>query len=133
MINYCDFDNVTCENKGVCRPLLLNYTCECVGNNFYSGRHCEIKSRKFIILNIVSKSFAYIAIIALTVVAMFVIIMDILKYCFGIDPVHHERERYRREKRAKKRKRPVIQRFIYVNAPSQASDGSISTNEGTIV
>jgi hypothetical protein len=133
MINYCDFDNVTCENKGVCRPLLLNYTCECVGNNFYSGRHCEIKSRKIIIFNIVSKSFAYIAIIALIVVAMFVIIMDILKYCFGIDPVHHERERYRREKRAKKRKRPVIQRFIYVNAPSQASDGSISTNEGTIV
>ncbi|UJR11646.1 hypothetical protein I4U23_015827 [Adineta vaga] len=47
------------------------------------------------------------------VVAMFVIIMDILKYCFGIDPVHEEREKIRRDKR---RKRPVIQRFTYVNA-----------------
>jgi len=51
------------------------------------------------------------------VVAMFVIIMDILEYCFGIDPVHEERERFQREKRKKKRK-PVIQRFVCVNAPS---------------
>jgi hypothetical protein len=43
---------------------------------------------------------------------MFVIIMDILKYSFGIDPVHEGRERVRQEKR-----KPVIQRFIYVNAP----------------
>ena len=48
-------------------------------------------------------------------VATFVVIMDILKYCFGIDPVADEREKLRREKNAKKRKRPVIQRFIYVN------------------
>ena len=50
-------------------------------------------------------------------VAAFVIIMDILKYCFGIDPTREELERIRREKRAKKRK-PVVQRFVYVNAPS---------------
>ena len=41
--------------------------------------------------------------------------MDILKYCFGIDPVSEEREQIQRKKRAKKRK-PVIQRFTYVNA-----------------
>jgi hypothetical protein len=50
-------------------------------------------------------------------VAMFIVIMDVLKYCFGIDPVHKERERRRRKKRGKKLK-PVIQRFTYVNAPS---------------
>jgi hypothetical protein len=131
MTNYCD--NVTCQNRGVCRPLLLDFKCECLVNNFYSGRRCEIKTRKIIILNIVSKSFAYIAIIAMTVVAMFVVIMDLLKYCFGIDPPHEERERLRRKKQMKKRKRPVVQRFIYVNALSEVSNIPISTIEQTNV
>ena len=68
----------------------------------------------------VSKSFAYVAVIALVCVVAFVITMDILKYCFGIDPVKEERERIRREKRMKNR-RPVIQRFTYVNAPTDPS------------
>jgi Notch-like protein len=105
-INYCL--NVTCMNNGVCEPLLLNYTCECLSNS-YSGRHCEITAKKIIIYKIVSKSFAYIAIIAMVSVAMFVVIMDILKYCFGIDSVSEERERFQREKRTKRRKRPVNQ------------------------
>jgi hypothetical protein len=65
-------------------------------------------------------------------VVIFVIVMDILKYCFGIDPVHEERELIRRQKQAKKRK-PVIQRFIYVNAPSPPSEQSIPTTEETTV
>jgi hypothetical protein len=102
-------------NNGVCRPLLLDYKCECL-SEYYSGRHCEIKTKKMIIFKFVSKSFAYIAIIAMASVITFVMIMDILKYCFGIDPVHVKRERYRRQKQARRRKCPVIQRFIYVNA-----------------
>jgi hypothetical protein len=43
--------------------------------------------------------------------------MDILKYCFGIDPVDKDRQQIRRKKQAIKRK-PVIQRFVYVDAPS---------------
>jgi hypothetical protein len=45
--------------------------------------------------------------------------MDILKYCFGIDPTKEELEKIRKAKAAAKRakRRPVIQRFIYVNAP----------------
>ncbi|CAF1262667.1 unnamed protein product [Rotaria sp. Silwood1] len=106
MINFCD--NVTCFNRGVCRPLLLSYKCECLGNS-YSGVHCQITSKKIIIYKIVTKSFAYIAIIAISLVAMFVITMDILKYCFGIDLTREELERYRREKRIKKRKLLMIQ------------------------
>jgi hypothetical protein len=60
-------------------------------------------------------------------VAMFVIIMDILKYCFGIDLTRKELEEVRRKKRAKKRK-PVIQRFVYVNGPL-SSEQPISTIE----
>ncbi|CAF2929625.1 unnamed protein product [Rotaria sp. Silwood2] len=91
MINFCD--NITCWNNGVCRPLLLHYKCECLGDS-YSGRHCEITSLKIKIYKIVSKSFSYVAIIAISCVVMFVIIMDILKYCFGIDPTREDLERY---------------------------------------
>ncbi|CAF1316991.1 unnamed protein product [Adineta ricciae] len=111
-INYCW--NATCLNKGVCFPLFMNYKCECVGD--YSGRHCEISSRRMIIHKIISKTVSYVTILVLIVTVMFFVIMDILKYCFGIDPVHQERERLRREKRMKKRK-PVIQRPVYVNPP----------------
>jgi hypothetical protein len=117
MINFCK--NNSCLNRAVCRPSVLNYTCECLDG--YSGQYCENIAKRIIIYKIVSKSLSYIAIIAIVSVAMFVLIMDILKYCFGIDPVEVERKRLRREKHAKRPKRPVIQRFVYVNAPSNVS------------
>jgi hypothetical protein len=112
MINYCE--NVICMNNGVCRPLFLNYTCECLGESF-SGRHCEITATKIKIFQRVSKSFALIAIIVIISVAMFIIIMDILKYWFGINPTRQDLKRIRRRKQAQKRKSPVVIRFIYVN------------------
>jgi uncharacterized membrane protein len=115
-------------NNGVCRPLFKNYTCECLGDS-YSGLHCEIISSKTQIYVIISKSFAYIAIIAMISVAMFVIIMDVLKYYFGIDPVQEERERIRRKKKNKQKKRtkpPAILRFSCFNArSSQKLDSTI--------
>ena len=115
MINYCH--NITCENNGVCRPSFMNYTCECLGESF-SGRHCEIVATKTKIRKFVVKSFGYIAIIFLVVVVAFFVIMDILKYCFGIDPTKDELDRIRRAKAMKRAKRaPLRQKFIYVNAP----------------
>ncbi|CAF0740637.1 unnamed protein product [Adineta ricciae] len=111
-INHCE----KCQNNGICRPLLNGYKCECVGN-YYSGTHCEFPSTKVKVYKIVSKSFGYVGIIAIVSVVLFVVIMDVLKYCFGIDPTREELIRYRREKRARKRQ-PVIQRFVYVNPPS---------------
>ncbi|CAF0831536.1 unnamed protein product [Adineta ricciae] len=107
-INYCW--TVTCHNRGVCRPLLGGYKCECLSGT--QGEHCEEITTKLRVHRIVSKSFAFIAILAMISVVLFVIIMDILKYFFAIDPTRREIERIRR---AKKR-RPVIQRFVYVNA-----------------
>ncbi|CAF0855754.1 unnamed protein product [Adineta ricciae] len=109
-LNYCQ--NVTCENNGVCRGLLLGYRCECLGHS-YSGRHCEFTDGSIILYKKVAKSFAYIAIIAMSLVALFVVFMDILKYCFGIDLV--DRDLPRRNK-VKKRRAPVILRFIYVDS-----------------
>ncbi len=125
-------EGVKCLNNGVCRPGLINYTCECLGDSYY-GPHCEFTATKIIIYKIVSKSFAYVAIIAMAIVAMFVVIMDILKYCFGIDLTRDDLERYRREKQARKRKRPVIQRFVYVNAPSESSEKTNATIEEATV
>lgn len=128
MINYCE--NITCENNGVCRPLLMNYTCECLGDS-YSGRHCENIATKIVILQAVSKTFAYVAIIAMICVVLFIVIMDILKYGFGIDPVREERERLQREREARRRK-PVIQRFVYVNKPTVAESSEETNTEATV-
>jgi hypothetical protein len=38
-----------------------------------------------------------------------VIIMDILKYCFGIDPTRDELERIRRMKQANQNGKPLVQ------------------------
>ena len=113
-VDYCQ--HIHCLNFGVCRSLLQNYTCECLSES-YSGRHCEITAQKITIRQVISKSFAYISIIAIGTVAMFVIIMDLLKYCLGIDPVK------RKLKHIPVRKRPkqvVIVRFIYIDAPTSS-------------
>ena len=124
---------MTCQNRGVCRPLFLDFRCECVGDNYYSGRYCETKTTKIIIFNIASKSCAYISILVMVSAAMFIVIMDVLKYCFGIDPTREDLERIRRAKLAKKRK-PVIQRFVYVNAPPPppSKDSNVTVAETTV-
>ena len=135
-INYCE--KVQCLNNGVCRPLLLNFTCECLGTS-YSGRYCEIISTQTVLRQTVSKSFSYIAILFLVLIASFFVIMDILKYGFGIDPAKDELERIRRQKRAQRRKPPppppVIQRFKYVDHPrsTTAKKRSIPTIAETTI
>jgi hypothetical protein len=57
---------------------------------------------------LISKSFAYIAIFAMVSVAMCIVIMDVLKYFFGIDSVGEEMKKMRKKNKRKKRK-PVIQ------------------------
>ena len=126
-INYCE--NATCYNRGVCRLALLNYTCECLAGS-YSGRHCEVAATSIVVYQFVSKSFAYVAIIALAAVVMFVVVMDVLKYCFGIDPTREELRRFRREKRAKRRT-PVVQRFVYVDAPRPPSPRPDTSTRGS--
>lgn len=117
---------MTCYNRGVCFSLSDGYICQCLGDNYYTGLHCEIKSSRIIFLHTFSKSCSYIAIIVIISAVMFIIIMDILKYYFGIDPVRKDLEEIRRKKRAKNRK-PVIQRFVYVNAPSENPSSIVTT------
>jgi hypothetical protein len=57
-------------------------------------------------------------------VAMFVFIMDVLKYYFGIDPVasmRQELESKKGKKHTKPKKPATIMRFRYVNASVEKS------------
>ena len=106
-INYCS--NATCFNQGVCQPLFLNYSCLCLGAG-YSGRYCEIASGRITALKLFSKSMAYIVIIAIVLLALFMMTLDVLKYCFGIDPT---------VSKPKEKKPRIAIRFIYVNKISE--------------
>jgi hypothetical protein len=108
---------VKCQNNGQCRQSLLDFTCECTLKDF-SGRYCEVKSNSVTTKQTVNRSFAYIAIIAMGAVAGFIVLLDILKYGFHIDPVDEERKRLQAEKDSKKKQPVIIQRFIYVNKPN---------------
>ena len=117
MIDFCN--QTKCENQGVCRPLVSRAICECVDG--YFGEFCQKHRGELITQKAASKSLAYIAIIALCCVVAFVVVLDILKYFFGIDPAKEERKRMREKKKRRKKRRPVVQRFIYIPAPTDPS------------
>lgn len=94
--------NITCENLGVCISTYLAWTCRCPDPEMYSGIYCEHQSSALIIKQILSKSFASIAIAAIGGVFVFVIVMDVLKYGFRIDPVDRERQLLRSEREEKR-------------------------------
>jgi hypothetical protein len=131
-INYCA--NITCKNNGVCRSLSNNYQCECLTSS-YSGRYCEITATGLITRQTISKSFAYIVIIFLISVLVFVITLDVLKYGFHIDPAEDIQRRKWRKGIQKKQKKPppVIKRFKYVNKPSAPPESSVDIVNETAV
>jgi hypothetical protein len=67
---------------------------------------------------------------------MFIIVMDVLKYGFGVDPVlpvRDEFRRYRRKKKLIKPKHHVVVRFVYVNPPVIQTENSTWTIAETTV
>ena len=119
MMNYCD--GVKCENRAVCQPSFRNYSCACLDTS-YSGRHCENVATSRVVLQAIARSFGCIGILSIAVVVGFIVVMDVLKYGFGIDPVKGERERIRRAKVMKRRKhQPMIQRFTYYHETPRRS------------
>ena len=112
-VNYCA--NVTCLNNGVCRSSGSSYTCECLGDN-YSGRFCEVTAGKATMHRVVAKSFAFVAIIAITAFAMIIIVMDVLKYCFGINIASADVLSLSSTKKATHHTRI---RFVYVPFPKE--------------
>lgn len=111
LVNHCW--NRTCQNNGQCRVLVGHSFCECLQGS-YSGDECEITAQRIVVLQYLSKSFGFVSILSISCVMILVIVMDLFKYGCGIDPVREERERLREEKRSRRR-RPKIERFIYVH------------------
>jgi hypothetical protein len=76
----------------------------------------------FLIGFISFKGFGYVAIIMLLIIVSFFVIMDVLKYVFGIDPVKTDRDAQRKKHQMKNKKKQnkskgptVAYRFHYVN------------------
>lgn len=101
----------------MCRPLVGTYKCECFGDMYY-GDHCQFTTKRILAIKFVAKTFSYVGILVIASFVMFIVVMDILKYGFGIDPVHEEREKLRRERRVKQRKIWTY-RYLYVNEPTK--------------
>ena len=114
--------NITCENRGMCFTVDFMWKCLCLDTSLYYGDYCQFKTNKLVIREILSKSFASIAIGVISTTCGFILIMDILKYFFHIDPVEYERESYRKRLDERRRARRQIKerepkfalRFQYV-------------------
>ncbi|CAF1233029.1 unnamed protein product [Adineta steineri] len=97
----------------------MSWSCICLTPSLYYGNYCEIQTSALKVKQALSRSFAGVAIAALVLTCSFVIIMDVLKYVFKIDPVKAERLKQIQAKKAVKSKAKakaanVAVRFQYV-------------------
>ena len=98
--------NHTCQNHGVCQSLPLGYVCHCLDGSF-SGSQCELVAKRIAILHRISQSLGYIAIVSIIAVATCVIVLDVLKYGFGIDPVESVSKKPSLRQGKKKSTKPI--------------------------
>lgn len=110
-INYCI--NVTCKNQGVCRSRKDGYECICLTPS-YSGSLCESVDTKLSLQKQFNQSFAFIAIIFLASVFIFVLTLDFLKFVLQIDVTEQYKIR-RRPRYSRIRRAHTIVRYNYVN------------------
>ena len=75
--------DVKCENDGVCQSRSVTYQCLCVSDS-YSGVYCEVVSGKIRMYRISALTIACASIAMIVGCATFVVVMDVLKYVFGI-------------------------------------------------
>ena len=113
-IDYCG--NITCENQGICQTVQMQWKCRCLDPSLYSGDYCQFKASALKVREILSRSFAGVAIGAIVLTCGFVVVMDFLKYAFRIDPIESERESYRRRREMQREAR----RPPKMNAPKMA-------------
>ncbi|CAF0764349.1 unnamed protein product [Adineta ricciae] len=106
--SHCEYEtnvcaNITCQNDGLCVSKYGNWSCVCTNSDLYSGTYCEYKSSSLRAKEVVSRSFACVAIGCISTVIAFIIIMDILKYGFKVNPAGSEIQTWREKKRLQRR------------------------------
>ena len=90
----------------------------------YSGRYCEITAVSLAARQIVSRSFAYVAIVCLVGVFVLVLVLDILKYVFHIGDFVNKTHGRRLKRSARKTKKPAVAiRFTYVHNVTITASG----------
>ena len=118
--------SIKCENGAKCVSSFGNWSCRCSNDQLYSGTYCENKASSLKAKEVVSRSFAAVAIACLATVITFVLVLDVLKYGFKIDAtandIETKRRQYYERRRDAQRKRmglnrpSVAVRFQYVHA-----------------
>jgi hypothetical protein len=82
--NVNDCLDIVCSNHGMCQDAINNFTCACfVG--FY-GNQCEEASIEIVLLQVVSKSFAIVAVMLIAGIAVLVVASDIHTYATSRKP-----------------------------------------------
>jgi hypothetical protein len=76
--NIDDCINIHCSNHGICQDEISSYSCLCF-NGFY-GSECEQKNVETVLLQVVSKSFATVAILLIAAIAGLFVASDIHTY-----------------------------------------------------
>lgn len=119
--NSCQYHK--CENGGQCLIVADEPVCQCLGDNFYSGERCQYRQTKLVVFETLSKSFSWLAIIIFYSFGLFIVLMGFLKYGLHINVTAKKSKEIQHEKhKTKKRKRrSIVQKFIYVNNPWAAN------------
>ena len=136
LVNFCR--NVTCVNGGVCRSRYNRGTCVC-NDDFYYGQYCELlKTSTNVRINLnrgdgrlswslpnrssLCVGIGWLMIFVLSTFVSYILLMDILKYVFGIDPVEVDRDHLSQRRFKARRKRcSVAIRFTYVPGSDSTS------------
>ena len=111
--------NITCENRGVCATIDMTWKCTCLDPGLFYGNRCEFQTGALLMKKALSRSFASVAISAITITCSFILLMDALKYIFHIDPAKFERQKLRQRRQQEKEKaksdkpKPAV-RFQYI-------------------
>ena len=86
--NINDCAGILCSKRGICQDAINNYTCICF-DGFY-GEHCQETETETMLLQVVSKSFAVVAMLLIASIAALVVASDIHTYVTRRKP-HQQR------------------------------------------
>jgi hypothetical protein len=81
----------------------MAWKCICLDPTYYYGNYCQFETNTLQVRKVLSRSFASIAITVLVFTCSFILLMDILKYVFHVDPVKTESEKSQKQKEEGKR------------------------------
>jgi hypothetical protein len=114
--------NVTCSNGGNCIADYSNFSCNCP--TYFNGIFCEDKDSDLIVLETVSASISVVGIIAITSWCLFILLMDLSRYVFKMEPgdLSKQREVLKKNiilRRIKARVHRLVQRYNRLEFESQ--------------